>query len=199
MADHTRLDDGAARARRDEAIGLDAGALAAPEARTVAGGYAAGSRDAAACFLRCGERLRNERPGLLRAGRSDAAWTYAELVVIGHDVTPHGAKRTRKAGRWARSARCAKALHGVERAKNMNKNNRPTDAHRAPFYPAIVRSLRLPPPPAFSMARQSPRGCTLMAGRSWPASRCIARDKQLLALQGRDRIRGRREGWEGVV
>ena len=93
VAHHARLDDGAACAGGDETIGLDAGALAAPEAGAIAGSHAAGSRDATAGLLRGGERLRDEGPGLLSAGRADAPRPYAELVFIGHDTAPHGARQ----------------------------------------------------------------------------------------------------------
>ena len=44
----------------------DRGALAAPEAGTIAGCDATGSRDAASGLLRGGKCLRDEGPGLLR-------------------------------------------------------------------------------------------------------------------------------------
>src|SRR5690606_17632855 len=111
MAHHAGLDDDDARAAGQEAIGLNAGALAAPEARAVARRDLAGTGDAAPGLLRGGERLRNERPSLLCASRADAPRPDANFAVIGHGAAPHGAKGTGKSGRWARSARCAKAQH----------------------------------------------------------------------------------------
>jgi len=52
-----------------------------------------------------------------------------------------------------------KALHRAERAKNMSKNNRPTEAHRAPFYLAIVRLCCLAPPSTPSTVRWNATGC----------------------------------------
>jgi hypothetical protein len=66
----------------------------------------------------------------------------------------------------------------------MNKNNHPTEANRAPFYLAIVRLLRLPPPPALSMTRQRTRRCELPRRRSWPVSASIAGDEKPLRLGG---------------
>ena len=60
------LDDCAARARGDEAVRLDAGALAVAEARAIGGNDAPGARDAAARLLRGGQRLRDEGPSRLR-------------------------------------------------------------------------------------------------------------------------------------
>jgi hypothetical protein len=93
VADDARLDDGAARAAGEQPVGLDAGALAAPEARAIAGGDLAGARDAAAGLLRGGERLGDEGPGLLRAGRADAARPDAEIVLALMAETPHIAQR----------------------------------------------------------------------------------------------------------
>lgn len=76
----------------------------------------------------------------------------------------------------------------------MNKSNRPTEAHRAPFYPAIVRLLRLPPPPALSTTRQSPIGCEMPPGRSWPVPNGIPGDEQPFRLCGDKHLRHRRDG-----
>ena len=76
----------------------------------------------------------------------------------------------------------------------MNKNNRPTEAHRAPFYPAIVRLLRLPPPRASSTTRQRTMGCEAPQGRSWPVSSGIPGDEQPLGLSGDKHLRHRRDG-----
>lgn len=76
----------------------------------------------------------------------------------------------------------------------MNKNNRPTEAHRAPFYPAIVRLLRLPPPLALSMTRESTTGRDLPQGRSWPVSSGSAGDEQPLWLRGGQRLLRRLDG-----
>ncbi len=62
------LDDSAARARCDEAVRLDAGALASAEARAIGGNDAPGARDASARLLRGGQRLRDEGPSRLRTG-----------------------------------------------------------------------------------------------------------------------------------
>jgi len=92
MPDHTRLDHRAARARGDEPVGLDAGTLAVPEARAVAGNDAAGARHAAACLLRCRKRLGDEGARGLCTRRADAAGTDAELAIIGHGIAPQCAK-----------------------------------------------------------------------------------------------------------
>lgn len=68
------------------------------------------------------------------------------------------------------SARCAKARHGAERAENPSKNNRPTEAHRAPFYLAIVRLLCLPLPLAPSMTRRGTIAREWRPARSWAIS-----------------------------
>lgn len=76
----------------------------------------------------------------------------------------------------------------------MNKNNRPTEAHSAPFYLAIVRLLRLPLASALSTTRQSTMGCELPLRRSWPVSSGGAGDEQLLRLRGGQRLSRHRDG-----
>lgn len=98
-----------------------------------------------------------------------------------------------------RVARCAKARHGAERAEKPSKNNRPTEAHRAPFYLAIVRLLCLPLPLAPSMTRRNTRGCEWRPARSWAISWSGACDDK-----GRIRCCGRigwprRDGGSAVV
>ena len=57
----------------------------------------------------------------------------------------HRAKNLSDTGSWVVSARCVKIRQRAESSKNMNKNNRPTEAHRALFYLAILRSCFLRP------------------------------------------------------
>src|SRR5579871_5080883 len=94
VADDTRLHDGAARARGDEAVGLHRGALAAAEARAMAGADRPLAGDGAAGALGGGERLGDEGPCPLRTGRADAARADAEVVLGAHGRGPaHRAKR----------------------------------------------------------------------------------------------------------
>ena len=86
------------------------------------------------------------------------------------------------------------ALHGAEHAKNMNRNNRPTEAHRAPFYLAIVRLPRPPLPPALSTARQGTIGCDTAQDRSWLVPGGVPYDEQLLRLRGDNHLWRRRDG-----
>ena len=92
MAHDARLDDGATRARSDEAVGLDAGALTMPEARAIAGHDAARARHAAAGLLRRCQCLRDEGLGPLRARRADAARPDTEFALIGHGAALQCAK-----------------------------------------------------------------------------------------------------------
>ena len=86
VTDDAGLDDGNARAPGEKAVGLDAGALAAAEARTAGGRDLAGAGHAAAGLLRGRQCLRNEGPRLLRASRTNAPRTDAELALIGYGV-----------------------------------------------------------------------------------------------------------------
>ncbi|CDX39672.1 conserved hypothetical protein [Mesorhizobium plurifarium] len=86
MTHDTRFDDGAARSRADQAIGLDAGPLPVAKARTVAGRHLPRARDATAGFLGRGQRLGDEGSGLLRTDRADTARSDAKLALIGHGI-----------------------------------------------------------------------------------------------------------------
>ncbi|GGO61375.1 hypothetical protein GCM10011315_37920 [Roseovarius pacificus] len=76
----------------------------------------------------------------------------------------------------------------------MNKNNRPTAAHRAPFYPAILRSWCPPPPPAPSKARQSTMEREVRSPGSWLDLTSLPLDKEALRLRGDARLWHRRDG-----
>ena len=76
----------------------------------------------------------------------------------------------------------------------MNKNNRPTAAHRAPFYPAILRSWCLPPRLAPSKTRQSTTECEVSSRGSWPDLTSFSPDEEALGLRGDARLRHRRDG-----
>lgn len=93
---HTRLDHRAARAGGDQAIGLNTGALTAPEAGPIARGDAPGPRDATPSLFRGSQSLCDEGPGLLRPGRADTPRADAELAIIGHMKSPHSAKQRKR-------------------------------------------------------------------------------------------------------
>ena len=76
----------------------------------------------------------------------------------------------------------------------MNKNNRPTAAHRAPFYPAILRSWCPPPPAVPSNALQSTIACEVSSRGSWPDLTSLRMDEEALRLRGEARLRQRRDG-----
>ena len=88
MTDDARLDYGVARSAGEQPVGLHRRALAAPETRAVARTDRAGPRDAAAGALRGRQRLGDEGSRLLRAGRADAAWPDAEIVLAAHGRGP---------------------------------------------------------------------------------------------------------------
>src|SRR5579871_3536765 len=93
VADDACLDDGAARARGDEAVGLHRGALASAEARATAGADRPVAGDGAAGALSGGERLGDEGSSPLRAGGADAAGPDAEVIFGAHGRGPaHRAK-----------------------------------------------------------------------------------------------------------
>lgn len=75
----------------------------------------------------------------------------------------------------------------------MNNNNRPTDAHRAPFYPAILRSWCLSPPLAPSKTRQGTTECEVSSRGSWLDLASLPLDKEALRLRGDARLRHRRD------
>ena len=70
----------------------------------------------------------------------------------------------------------------------MNKNNRPTAAHRAPFYPAIDRSLGLPPVLEHATARQRSKSCKGVVVGSWCGPKAATHHEQSLRQRndGRD-------------
>lgn len=76
----------------------------------------------------------------------------------------------------------------------MNKNNRPTAAHRAPFYPAILRSWCPPPLLAPSKTRQSTTECEVSSRGSWPGLTSLLLDEEALGLRGDARLLRRRDG-----
>ena len=92
VPDHTRLDHRAACAGGDEAVGLNAGTLTAPESGPIARGDAPGPRDATAGLFRGSQSLCDEGPGLLRPGRADTPRADAELAITAHGKSPHSAK-----------------------------------------------------------------------------------------------------------
>ena len=93
VPDHTRLDYRAACAGGDEAVGLNAGTLTAPEAGPITRGNAPGPRDTTTGLFRGSQSLCDEGPGLLRPGGADTPRADAELAIIGHGKSPHSAKQ----------------------------------------------------------------------------------------------------------
>ncbi|WP_206741070.1 hypothetical protein, partial [Nitrospirillum viridazoti] len=96
-------------------------------------------RDAASGALGGSERLGDERLGPLAARGADAAWPGPEVVLLNHGRRRQCAENPGSARRCGCSAHCAPSPHIAGSAKNTNKNNRPTEPHRAAFYLALCR------------------------------------------------------------
>lgn len=73
---------------------------------------------------------------------------------------------------------CQSEAQGVKRWKFPNKNNRPTEAHLAPFYLAIERMVCPSPLPTFPSPRENPPERERGRECSWRISGAITDDEQ---------------------